>query len=192
MEETASDTTINRRRVLQGIGTTGAATATSGLASANTGPEFSDEEVAAAKDGYQSLDAVKSALSEEEAMLEALAEEGVINSPSVDALGIKSLGMPNSDADMNVTIWPAKADGNTVTEITVDGELNGLFTSLRTQPNTKNAIAFVDRDAIFSAGSSGCDDDCDNCEYTCYTVNKTSKCDGSYRSEPDYYCDDGW
>ncbi|QLH78900.1 hypothetical protein HZS55_17085 [Halosimplex rubrum] len=204
-----TNSSVNRRNVLRSIGATGATAAgLSGVASADTRREFSAAEIEAVRSEYRDLESIESALAEEQELLDALSEEGIIPRATVSTLGIETLGKPSSPGDMNVTVTPADTDDGVTPRIVVDGVIGESVVSLKFEPDTENAQAIVKRpsasefEQLYSAGSSGCGSDCDNCKCTCSSVNMSvccswdysknpAECQG-YKQEPDCYCNDGW
>ncbi|QLH78901.1 hypothetical protein HZS55_17090 [Halosimplex rubrum] len=198
-EDVTAEPGINRRRVLRSIGATGATAAgMSGIASAGSREEFSESEVEAVRAEYRDRSSVVAALADETALLETLADADTIDEPSAEAVGIESVGSPESATDMNVTVQPTEDSGDVTPEIVVDGDIDGTTVQIQFEPEGSGALAVVKSDdssgydQVYSAADAGCGSDCDDCNCTCVYNNFSTLCDGTYRQIAECHCNDGW
>ncbi|MFC3957916.1 hypothetical protein [Halovivax cerinus] len=186
----------SRRRILTAAGAAGGAIAATGVASAGSVADFSDEAAEEAVSSYQSVESVEAAL-DRDAILEPLADEGLIDEPSIDALGIEQLGPSSSSSDPLVAVDAVAYDGGPTALVHLQKEIDEGVVHVVLKPDIDEfGISFrADGESnatVLSCHFDGCDDDC-SCEYRCRIIKSSEMCDGEIGMRPEYYCDcPGW
>lgn len=206
-ENERDEATIDRRRVLASIGAAGAAIGASGAAAGAT-PALDEARVDAVREPYRDLETVRSVLREETDLLEAVAAAGHIAEPTVDALGVKTLGEPDSVADGHVDIGVSRTSDGLVADIRVVRERESGLVHVSVKPDRDEAFALFEPaagesvDELYAANLCDCASneecvrvcrDCTGRKVTCYCDPPGVAPEGvyDYECQCDYNCG-GW
>lgn len=191
----ADESNVNRRRVLQSVATAGAAAGLGGVGAAAT-PEFTQEEAAEATREYRDREAVVTALSRETDLLEAVSEAGYLEEPTVDGLGVETLGEPASEEDSTVVVDPHSVDGGVTAEILLAREDADGRLVISVLPEVDKSFALYKHDGaddyeeVYVAYCGDCDDN-EECRRTCTMCGSETcvGCDGVSYEKPTYRCE---
>jgi hypothetical protein len=204
-EETDSTSKIDRRSVLRAASAGTAAVGITGVASARSGTDNSvaPSERRAIVAEFDDVNLVQSALAERSDLLSAASDAGYLDSASVEAVGIESLGKPQSESDVQVTVDARATENGAVPEIRIASEFDDGFLQLGFRPGSSTEYAVFDekdsdeytelrtQDLCGGCGSNeecqyGCYCYCGSCTYTpdcpdatadkCYTCQCVSNC----------------
>lgn len=137
--ESDDELTTGRRRVLRSVAAGGLSVGAVGTASASAGP--SPAGVRRAVSEYRDADAVRERFAAESELLAAVSAAGYIDRPTVDALGVETLGAPASPTDERVGVTAHEIDGETEPALTVRKPVEGGDLVVRIRPAADRSFA---------------------------------------------------
>lgn len=192
-EDADSEQSLDRRRALAALGAGGAALGGLGVGSAAAVPEPAPEVDVSE---FKSVEAVELAVSENPDVLEELSAEGIIAEPSVEELGIKSLGEPDTPDDATVVVTAQRTPEAVEPKMMIQRERDDGFLHVDVKPESGDAFAVWSTDVGQQVIGCDCDDGCE-CKTNCSRCNNSAQCpkypDGSRGYCVNHYCDcGGW
>ena len=137
--ETRTEPSANRRRVLRAAAAGGLPLGAVGTASASSG--LSTGEIEGVVGEYRDVGVVRSTFAGEQALLEAVAAEGYIDSPTVDALGVQTLGASAGPADARVGVTAREIEGEQTAALTVRKPVEGGTLVFAVRPGVDKSFA---------------------------------------------------
>ncbi|MFC3956988.1 hypothetical protein [Halovivax cerinus] len=178
----------------------------SGFATATSTPDFTAEEAKQATRKYEDVEVLRDTIAAETELLRTVAAEGYIESATVDALGIESLGEPETDGGATVTVDPHSIEDGVTADLLVSWEVpEGTFI-ISVKPELDSAFAVIDthgsEEIVDLYKKNTCPgrecDDNEECEYQCIMCTKGTcpGCGGDDRKKLTWHCecveDCGW
>lgn len=128
--------------MLRSVVAGGLAAGLAGTASGATEPSAVRAELA----DYRDPAGVRSAFADERTLLESVADAGYIDSPTVDALGVQTLGDPAGPADAEVGVTVQEIDGETTPALTVRKRVEGGALVVGLRPGVDRSFAVFEPD----------------------------------------------
>ncbi|WP_128477374.1 hypothetical protein [Halorussus pelagicus] len=187
--ESNRDDSINRRNILKGVaGGAMASFAASSSAVAEEG--ISQTEVERATAGYREIGAVQQAFDEQSDLLADVAEAGLIEEASVDALGLTELREPAPEYDGEGVTYGAKTvDGRLTPEVRFFRNLEEGVLTVAVLPEVEDGYAVLNPheedgpveiqsvDGEASCGDCANNKCCQECGYECCNCCGCEPCD---------------
>ena len=133
-----------RRRVLRSAAAGGLSVGAVGTASATSG--LSTGEIEQRLGEYRDVNAVRARVADETALLETVAAAGYIDSPTVDALGVETLGAPAGPTDAEVGVTVQEIENEQTAALTVRKPVEGGRLVLGVRPDVDQSFAVFEPD----------------------------------------------